>query len=51
MPLDAKMASAVESLRKPYPKRVRSETGDTAGVQPAKGASTATLTLQKSAAV
>ena len=35
-----------EPLRKPYPKRVRSDTDYTAGDQSAKGGSTPTRTLQ-----
>ena len=37
MPLDAEMRAKLETMRKPYPKRVRSETGDTPGPPAGKG--------------
>jgi hypothetical protein len=44
-PLDDVMRKQIEPLRKPYPKRVSSETSDTLGVQPGEGGATPTDTL------
>jgi hypothetical protein len=46
MPLDEETKLKIESLRKPYPKRVRSGPADTPVVQTGKGGSTPTRTLQ-----
>lgn len=43
--LDLAIRARIEALRKPYPKRVGSETGDTPTVQVGKGGSTPTPTL------
>ena len=45
-PFDDEIRERLKPLAKPYPKRVRSETGDTADVQSAEGGSTPTRTLQ-----
>ena len=47
MPLDEEIRKLIEPLRKPFPKRVRSETSDTAGDQPAEGGAAPTLTLHR----
>lgn len=46
MPLDPEMRAKILPLAKPYPKRVGSDTGDTATVQVAEGGLTPTPTLQ-----
>ena len=46
MPLDDEMRKRIEPLRKPYPKRVRSEDSGTIGNQPIRGGATPTRTLQ-----
>jgi len=46
--LDAEMRKLIQSLAKPYPKRVRSETIDTPSVQDGEGGETPTLTLHAS---
>ena len=46
MPLDAEMRERILPLARPYPKRVGSDTGDTATVQVAEGGLTPTPTLQ-----
>jgi hypothetical protein len=48
MPLDSCTRDRIAPLSKPYPKRVRSENGDTPTVQVGEGGSTPTLTLQSS---
>lgn len=45
MPLDDEMRKQIEPLRKPYPKRVRSEVSGTIGNQPIGGGATPTRTL------
>jgi hypothetical protein len=45
MPLDDEMRKQIEPLRKPYPKRVRSEVSGTIGSQPIGGGATPTRTL------
>lgn len=45
MPLDAEMRKRLEPMRKPYPKRATSDTGDTPAVQAGKGGSTPTVAL------
>ena len=45
LPLDGEMRKQLASIAKPYPKRVGSDTGDTAGVQPAEDGSTPIPTL------
>jgi hypothetical protein len=45
MPLDDEMRKQIESLRKPYPKRVRSVDGDTPAIHAGEGGSTPTRTL------
>ena len=45
MPLDNDMRQQIEPLRRPYPKCVRSDTGDTPSVQDGKGGSIPTRTL------
>lgn len=45
MPLDDDMRRRIEPLRKPYPKRVRSDTSDTTGNHPVEGGAAPTLTL------
>ena len=45
-PLDKKMRKQIQLLSKPYPKRVISDTGDTAGFPLAEGGLTPTMTLQ-----
>ena len=45
MPFDNDMRQQIEPLRKPYPKCVRSDTGDTPSVQDGKGGSIPTRTL------
>jgi hypothetical protein len=50
MPLDEAMRKQIEPLRKPYPKRVRSETGDTPANHAGKGGSTPTRTLSNTTA-
>ena len=47
LPLDAAMRKQIEPLRKPYPKRVGSDTSDTAAVQAAEGGAAPTPTLAK----
>jgi hypothetical protein len=46
MPLDGEMRRRFLPLARPYPKRVTSDTIDTASVQGAKGGETPTVTLQ-----
>ena len=46
MPLDSEMRKQLEPLRKPYPKRVGSDTVDTSAVQAGEGGLTPTPTLQ-----
>jgi hypothetical protein len=48
MPLDDEMRKQIEPLRKPYPKRVRSEVSGTIGSQPIGGGATPTRTLIES---
>ena len=48
LPLDDEMRTKLEPLKQKYPKRVESETGDTAAVQAEKGGSTPTSTLHTS---
>jgi hypothetical protein len=45
MPLDDEMRKQIEPMRKPYPKRVRSEVSGTIGNQPIGGGATPTRTL------
>lgn len=45
MPLDDEMRAKIEPLRKPYPKRVRSEDSGTTGNQPEGGGANPTRTL------
>ncbi len=45
MPLDDEMRAKIEPLRKPYPKRVRSEDSGTVGIQPVGGGANPTRTL------
>lgn len=47
MPLDDEIRQRIEPLRKPYPKRVRSEDSGTAGNQSAGGGANPTRTLQE----
>ena len=46
MPLDAAMRKKLETLAKPYPKRVRSSTVEQPAIQPADGGSSPTRALQ-----
>jgi len=46
MPLDDEIRQRIEPLRKPYPKRVRSEDSGTAGNQPVGGGAIPTRTLK-----
>jgi hypothetical protein len=46
MPLDEEIRAVIAPLSKPYPKRVESDTNDTASVQDAEGGVTPTSTLQ-----
>jgi hypothetical protein len=48
MPLDDEMRRRIEPLRKPYPKRVRSEDSGTIGHQPIRGGAIPTRTLLNS---
>ena len=48
MPLDDEMKRKIEPLRKPYPKRVRSEDSGTSGDQPEGGGANPTRTLHTS---
>lgn len=48
MPLDKEMQKRIEPLRKPYPKRVRSEDSGTSGDQPEGGGANPTRTLHTS---
>lgn len=48
MPLDDVMRARIEPLRKPYPRRVGSAEGGTAGIQPVGGGSNPTPTLLSS---
>lgn len=50
MPLDDEIRQCIEPLRKPYPKRVRSEDSGTAGNQSAGGGANPTRTLHNSSA-
>lgn len=45
MPLDDEIRQRIEPLRKPYPKRVRSEDSGTVGIQPVGGGANPTRTL------
>lgn len=47
MPLDDEIRKRIEPLRKPYPKRVRSEDSGTPGYQPGGGGAIPTRTLDK----
>lgn len=48
MPLDDEIRQQIEPLRKPYPKRVRSEDSGTSGNQPEGGGANPTRTLHQS---
>jgi len=45
MPLDAEMRKQIEPLRKPYPKRVTSDTSDTPSIYEGKGGAAPTVAL------
>jgi hypothetical protein len=46
MPLDGETKNRIQAMARPYPKRVESDTNDTASVQDAEGGVTPTSTLQ-----